>query len=286
MADILIWRPGMTSWNSNMYIYIHTYICICMYMYMYVCVRVYIHICILRCDLVHIDGGHFDFTPWNDLVELARASHDSTILVVDDTPSIGDVARAIREFLCFHICVLCRCMKLEFVNSLSWFYHTRCWRHAFHRRCIPRHLWVSLSSVSLYSFVINVFIIIVISIFVSIVISIFVIMVIIGINIFVIIVIRIFIIMVIIDFVIVVINFFVMLLSISLSLHHTRRRWYAFHSRCSPRHPWVSLFTFLCALSVYEVGICQFSSMILPYSLSTTHLPLQMHSTPFVSISV
>ena len=82
-------------------------------MYMYVCVRVYIHICILRCDLVHIDGGHFDFTPWNDLVELARASHDSTILVVDDTPSIGDVARAIREFLCFHICVLCRCMKLE-----------------------------------------------------------------------------------------------------------------------------------------------------------------------------
>ena len=68
---------------------------------------------------MHIDGGHFDFTPWNDLVELARSSHDSTILVVDDTPSIGDVARAIRQFLCFNICVLCRCTKLEFVHSLS-----------------------------------------------------------------------------------------------------------------------------------------------------------------------
>ena len=28
----------------------------------------------LSCDLLHIDGGHFDFTPWNDLVELAKAS--------------------------------------------------------------------------------------------------------------------------------------------------------------------------------------------------------------------
>jgi hypothetical protein len=28
----------------------------------------------LACDLVHIDGGHFDFTPWNDLVELARSA--------------------------------------------------------------------------------------------------------------------------------------------------------------------------------------------------------------------
>lgn len=27
----------------------------------------------LACDLLHIDGGHFDFTPWNDLVELARS---------------------------------------------------------------------------------------------------------------------------------------------------------------------------------------------------------------------
>jgi hypothetical protein len=28
----------------------------------------------VACDLVHIDGGHFDFTPWNDLVELARSN--------------------------------------------------------------------------------------------------------------------------------------------------------------------------------------------------------------------
>ena len=49
-----------------------------------------------HCDLVHIDGGHFDFTPWNDLAELARVSVSTTLLVVDDVPSIGDVARAMR----------------------------------------------------------------------------------------------------------------------------------------------------------------------------------------------
>lgn len=50
----------------------------------------------LRCDLVHIDGGHFDFTPWNDIISLARVSHKDTIVLIDDTPSIADVARAVR----------------------------------------------------------------------------------------------------------------------------------------------------------------------------------------------
>eukprot|EP00960_Hanusia_phi_P040060 754218-Hanusia_phi.AAC.2 len=67
-----------------------------------------------QCDLVHVDGGHFDFVPWNDIVELgrsalavaccrgrraetgARASHESTVVVVDDAPSLGDVARAVK----------------------------------------------------------------------------------------------------------------------------------------------------------------------------------------------
>eukprot|EP00961_Rhodomonas_salina_P077444 1038820-Rhodomonas_salina.1 len=26
-----------------------------------------------RCDVVHVDGGHFDFVPWNDLIELAKS---------------------------------------------------------------------------------------------------------------------------------------------------------------------------------------------------------------------
>ena len=26
----------------------------------------------LVCDVVHVDGGHFDFVPWNDLTELTR----------------------------------------------------------------------------------------------------------------------------------------------------------------------------------------------------------------------
>ncbi|EKX54055.1 hypothetical protein GUITHDRAFT_132469 [Guillardia theta CCMP2712] len=49
-----------------------------------------------QCDLIHVDGGHFDFVPWNDMVEFGRASHQSTIVVVDDAPSLGDVARAVK----------------------------------------------------------------------------------------------------------------------------------------------------------------------------------------------
>jgi hypothetical protein len=46
------------------------------------------------CDMVFVDGGHFNDVPFSDIMSLALLSHNATLLIVDDTPLLRDVEAA------------------------------------------------------------------------------------------------------------------------------------------------------------------------------------------------
>jgi hypothetical protein len=87
------------------------------------------------CDMVLVDGGHFNDVPFSDIMSLALLSHNATLLIVDDTPLLRDVEAA---WSVLRSCDTVYCARVLLARMFRWQSILHCDYTPFLRTSVPK----------------------------------------------------------------------------------------------------------------------------------------------------